>query len=51
MDAWLDGFEIEYVNHELAQIADDIRLAQVEVGWEQMMFDTYQLYARSSEEF
>jgi hypothetical protein len=50
-ESWLEGFEIDYVNAELAEIADDIRLAQIEVEWEQMMFDTYQLYAHSSEEF
>jgi hypothetical protein len=42
--------EIQYVNEVLDQIADDIRLAQIDVEWERMMLETYQLYAHSSEE-
>lgn len=41
MDSWMDTMEIDYVNEKLTEIADDIRLAQIEVEWEQMMFDRF----------
>jgi hypothetical protein len=41
--------EIDSVNEVLDQIADDIRLAQIDVEWERMMLETYQFYAHSSD--
>lgn len=41
MDVWADKLELEYVNGELQIIAADERSKEIDMEWEEMMFDRF----------